>query len=261
MGWIRGVLLSAFALPALAGGVCDRPLSVGWDEWPPFQYQGRDEQVAGYSAALLNQAAAKLGCRMTYRRLPWPRTLQQLRLGQLDAAMQALKTPEREAYACFVQGYSPTMVQLWARRDRMARWPVRKLEDLGRLGHLRLGVTRGDSYGDALDHWLQAPPKSVSVDIGETLDGSFRKLQLGRIDLLLANSITAQREVARLPQSPQMVALPPKWFVGQAYYVFSRRSVPVQQCRAFADALQAMRQDGTVARLYRSQFGVPYPEH
>ncbi|OHX17699.1 hypothetical protein BI343_10635 [Chromobacterium amazonense] len=235
-------------------------MSVGWDEWPPFHYLGRDEQVAGYSVALLNQAAARLGCSMNYQRLPWPRTLQQLRLGQLDAAMQALKTPEREAYACFVQGYSPTLVQLWARRDRMARWPVRKLEDLGRLGHLRLGVTRGDSYGDTLDHWLQAPPPSVSVDVGETLDGSFRKLQLGRIDLLLATSITAQREVARLPQSPQMVALPPKWLAGQAYYVFSRRSVSARQCRAFADALQAMRQDGTVARLYRSQFAVPYPE-
>ncbi|KUM05642.1 hypothetical protein AWB61_13190 [Chromobacterium sp. F49] len=209
---------------------------------------------------LLNQAAARLGCRLTYRQMPWSRNLQELRLGTVDVAMQALKTPEREAYACFVPGYSSAQVRLWARADRAARWPVAQLQDLSRLGLVRLGVTHGDSYGDAWDRWLKAPPATVRVDAGETLAGSLRKLQLGRIDLLLATMDTLPNELARLPQQPAIVALPPAWRAGGAFYVFSKRSVPAELCRAFAGALRDMKRDGVVDRLYRSRFNIAYPD-
>ena len=52
----------------------------------------------------------------------------------------------------------------------------------------------------------------------------------------------------------------PAWRAGEGYYVFSRNSVPEPLCQAFARTLQAMWQDGTVARLYRSQFGESYPD-
>ncbi|WP_231137435.1 substrate-binding periplasmic protein [Chromobacterium paludis] len=252
--------LCAAAGVAAAGGLCDRPLSVGWEEWPPFHYQGRDGRPAGYSVELLNQAAARIGCRLAYRQLPWSRTLQELRLGKVDAAMQALKTREREAFACFVPGYSPTLVRLWVRKDRAAHWPVAQLQDLGRLGLVRLGVTHGDSYGDRLDHWLQAPPGAVRVDAGENLASSLRKLQLGRIDLLLATMDTVPNEMARLPQHPAIVALPPVWRVGGAYYVFSKRSVSPPLCQDFADALRGLKREGVVDRLYRSRFSIAYPD-
>ncbi|WP_434634155.1 substrate-binding periplasmic protein [Chromobacterium sp. CV08] len=254
-----GVWLVFWSLPAIAAGICDRPLSVGWDEWPPFHYQGRDGEPDGYAVQLFKLAADKLGCRLVYRLMPWPRTLQQLRLGQVDAAMQALRTPEREAYACFAPGYSPTIVRLWARRDRGAKWTIRDIADLGRQGPLHLGVTRGDSYGAEVDRWLQAPPPNVRIDVGETLAVSMRKLQLGRIDLLLATMSTASRELARLPPQPAIAPLAPTWRAGEGYYAFSRNSVPEPLCQAFARTLQALRQDGTVERLYRSQFGEPYP--
>ncbi|QND84274.1 Amino acid ABC transporter periplasmic protein [Chromobacterium vaccinii] len=260
LGIGRVIWLVVWTLPAVAEGICGRPLSIGWDEWPPFHYQGRSGEPDGYAVQLLNLAAGRLGCRLTYRLMPWPRTLQQLRLGQVDAAMQALRTPEREAYACFAPGYSPTIVRLWARSDKAARWPVRQLDDLGRQGEVLLGVTRGDSYGAQLDRWLQTPPSNVHVEVSETLAVSMRKLQLGRTNLLLATMATATRELARLPQKPEIAPLEPSWRAGEGYYVFSRKSVPEPVCQAFARALAEMRQDGTVARLYRSQFGVPYPE-
>ncbi|WP_158253608.1 substrate-binding periplasmic protein [Chromobacterium alticapitis] len=260
MRFKRFIGLCALAAPAWAGSLCDRPLSVGWEERPPYHYLGRDGQPAGYSVELLNQAAARLGCRVAYRQMPWSRALQDLRLGKVDAAMQALKTREREAYACYVPGYSISLVQLWVRRDHLAQWPVERLEDLGRLGLVRLGVTRGDSYGESVDGWLRKPPPTVRVDTGETLENGLRKLQLGRIDLLLATLDTVPNELARLPQQPAIAALSPVWRVGGAFYVFSKRSVSPGLCQAFADALRDMKRDGTVGRLYRSRFNIAYPD-
>ncbi|WP_434634153.1 substrate-binding periplasmic protein [Chromobacterium sp. CV08] len=254
------VSLACWALPAMAGGLCGKTIQVGWEERPPYHYQGRDGRPAGYSVALLDQAAARIGCRLAYRQMPWSRTLQELRLGKVDVAMQALKTPEREAYACFVPGYSSSLVRLWVRGDRAAQWPVSRLQDLGGLGTVRLGVTHGDSYGDILDSWLKAPPGTVKLDVGETLAGSLRKLQLGRIDLLLASMDTLPNELARLPQQPSIVALQPAWRAGGAFYVFSKRSVSPGLCRAFAGALSEMKRDGVVDRLYRSRFNIAYPD-
>ncbi|MEN7433270.1 transporter substrate-binding domain-containing protein [Chromobacterium sp. TRC.1.1.SA] len=252
--------LACWVLPAMAGGLCGKPIQVGWEERPPYHYQGRDGRPAGYSVELLNQAAARIGCRLAYRQIPWSRTLQELKLGTVDVAMQALKTPEREAYACFVPGYSSSLVRLWARGDYAAHWPVSQPQDLGKLGMVRLGVTHGDSYGDVWDHWLKAPPGMVRIDAGETLAGNLRKLQLGRIDLLLATMDTAPNELARLPQQPAIVALSPVWPIGGAFYVFSKRSVSPELCQAFAGALRDMKRDGMVDRLYRSRFNIAYPD-
>ncbi|UTH74379.1 ABC transporter substrate-binding protein [Chromobacterium sp. IIBBL 290-4] len=251
--------LMLIAAPAWAER-CPLPLSVGWEERPPYHYLGRDGRPAGYSVELLSKAAANMGCRLSYRRMPWSRTLQELRLGTLDVAMQALRTKEREAYACFVPGYSISLVRLWVRRDHQAQWPVSKLEDLGRVGLLRLGVMRGDSYGERVDGWLKKPPPSVRIDTGETLESGLRKLQLGRVDLLLATMDTVPNELARLPQQPAIVALPPVWRVGGAFYVFSKSSVSPALCGAFSAQLLRMKRDGTVDKLYRSHFSMAYPD-
>ncbi|AXE36902.1 hypothetical protein DK843_06025 [Chromobacterium phragmitis] len=252
--------LACRVLPAVAGEACGKPIQVGWDEWPPYHYQGRSGQPSGYAVQLLNLAADRLGCELVYRKLPWPRTMQQLRLGQVDAAMQALKTPEREAFACFAPGYSPTIVRLWTRRDAAGRWSIRQLSDMAGQGELRLGVTRGDSYGAQIDQWLKTPPANVHVDISETLEISLRKLQLGRTDMQLATMATAPRELARLPAEPRIEPLAPKWLAGEGEYAFSKRSVPESVCQAFAKSLQTLRQDGTVGRLYRTYFSIDYPD-
>ncbi|WP_158020808.1 substrate-binding periplasmic protein [Chromobacterium sphagni] len=253
------IWLCVLCAPAMAAGLCPRPLSVGWDQWPPFHYRTTQGRMAGYAVEVLNAAAQRLGCTLEYRQTPWPRTLQQLQTGQLDIAMQALKTPARERFAWFASGYSPTFIRFWARAERVDRWKVRRLEDIGRLGPLTLGVTRGDSFGPQLDAWLRAPPANVRVEVGGELEGNLRKLQLGRVDLLLASGNAARGILSGLPAKPAVAPLALSWYVGDAYFVFSRGSVPEPLFRAFDGALREMKRDGTLPAIYRRNFAEAYP--
>ncbi|UJB32279.1 ABC transporter substrate-binding protein [Chromobacterium sp. Beijing] len=241
-------------------GACNRELSVGWDTRPPYHYQSAHQQLDGYSIAVLNEAARRAGCPLNYQQMPWARNLLNLKNGQVDMAMNALKTPEREQFAHFVWAYNPTTVRIWSLSSNAARWPIHRLADLDKYGKLVLGVTRGDSYGTIIDAWLKLPPPSVSVDSGPTQDINIQKLRARRLDLLLANSITMRTALQAQPAEAEIVPLAPVWNIGGAYFIFSKSSVPQPVVDAFQQALTGMRRDGSIQTLYQRYFEAPYPE-
>ncbi|WP_053077303.1 ABC transporter substrate-binding protein [Chromobacterium sp. LK11] len=264
---VQGLLCAAALCAGLgqassppAVGACGRELSVGWDTRPPYHYLSARQQLDGYSVAVLNEAARRAGCQLNYLQMPWARNLLNVKNGQVDMAMNALKTPEREQFAHFVWADNPSTVRIWSLSSNAARWPIHRLADLDKHGKLVLGVTRGDSYGAIIDAWLKFPPPSVSVDSGPTQDINIQKLRARRLDLLLASSVTMRAALQAQPAEAEIVPLAPVWNIGGSYFIFSKSSVPQPVVDAFQQALTSMRRDGSIHALYQQYFEAPYPE-
>ena len=87
-GWISS--LSASTL-------CPAPIKAGFDNWPPYHYHDKSSpaQVRGYAAEVLTAVLTRMGCEIEFRELPWKRILQEVKLGEVDMAMEANINDER----------------------------------------------------------------------------------------------------------------------------------------------------------------------
>lgn len=108
------VLPLLFAQPLVAR----ETLSVAWSHWPPFSQIAADGTLGGLDVTLTRQILGKAGVEPAFRNLPWARALYLMERQQLDVAMGALKTPERERFARFSAPYRRASFVLLSQRPQ-----------------------------------------------------------------------------------------------------------------------------------------------
>jgi polar amino acid transport system substrate-binding protein len=231
-----------------AASLCLRPLLVGWDVWPPYHFKDDQGQMQGLAVEVLIELGRRVHCPLQFVQMPWKRTLSELVAGKVDLAMEVLKTPERERGMRFSLPYRPSSVHFFARKKEV-RWSFNTLADLNQLGPVALGVSRGDSYGSVLDQWLKVPPPSVGVDVAPTMAVNLRKLQHGRVDLVLGDLFATQAALYDLKLADEIVPLAQEWRTQDAYFAFSRISVTEPIFQAFQQALDGMIKDGSLKKI------------
>ncbi|WP_051259114.1 substrate-binding periplasmic protein [Chitinibacter tainanensis] len=242
------LLLASLSAAPVAASDCQSGLKVGWETWEPFHYQDEQGQMRGYAVEVLNEMARRSQCKLVYLQRPWVRTLTELASGELDIAMEALKTPEREQYAYFSGPYSPTIIQLMYNMQRQKRWQVSALKDLTQYPGLRIGVARGDSFGKEIDAWLAKKPPGILVDVAPTMQANLQKLALNRVDLVFTSSLSAEA-VLRDFKLKHIAPLPVSWAVEDAHFAYSKQGMDEATVAQLNAALEAMRKDGTLKQL------------
>ena len=242
---------------ALASPVCRRPLTVGWDTWPPYHVQDKKGQMQGFAVEILNEMSQRAACTLLFRQTPWTRSLKELASGETDIVMEALQTPEREKIARFSLPYSPTLIRLWVREKDALQWKFQTLEELSKLAPFPIGVVRSDSYGPELDQWLKQPPPGIRTDPAPTVKSNLLKLAYGRVPIIVGNEAVMQAVLAGMPDKTPIIPLPPQWHIQDAHFAFSRRSVDEPTFMAFQQALESMQRDKTYTRIYQKYFPAP----
>jgi polar amino acid transport system substrate-binding protein len=244
------VLALGFGTQLFAASPCQRPLVVGWDVWPPYHFKDEKGQMQGLAVEVLVELARRADCPLQFVQMPWKRTLTELADGKIDLAMEVLKTPERERVMQYSLPYRPSSVHFFARKKE-GRWSFSTLAEINKLGRVVIGVSRGDSYGVVLDQWLIAPPPNVSVDVAPTMEVNLRKLQLGRVDLVLGDLFATQAALYDLKLADQIVPLAQEWPTQDAHFAFSRISVGEPVFLAFQQALDGMMKDRALKKIQR----------
>lgn len=237
-------------------GACHRPLLVGWEPWQPYHFADRDGQLTGFGVETLRLVAGRLGCRLEFRQRPWVRTLDELASGRLDVAMEALRLPGRERFAYFAGPTNATRVALWARTGYAPPVPIRVPDDLVRLGDVRLGVTRGFSYGPELDAWLASPPSGIHVEMANDSADNYRKLGAGHIDFLFGDLVATRTELEVLGMSDRIRPLSLTWHVSDAWFMLGRRSVSPELAARFVRAMDEVRRSAAYRNLLH-KYGMP----
>lgn len=247
---LTAVVLSTLINVSVEAGSCLTSLKVSWDTWAPFHYQDAHGQMQGYAVQVLNEMAKRAQCKLSYVQRPWKRTLNELATGDVDLAMETLKTPEREQFALFSGPYSPTVIQLYHNTNSARAWNIRTVADLERYPGVRIGVARGDSFGSEIDQWLAQSHPGIVVDVAPTMQANLQKLAYGRIDLAFASSLSAIAVIKSLRLntiSPLAVG----WTIEDAHFAFSKISVSDGDFQRMNQALESMRKDGKLAELVR----------
>ena len=185
-------------------------------DYPPLEYAGDDGKAQGIAVEIATRIMNKLGQTLDIKVNPWARSLEMVKSGEADAIFTVFKNPERETFLDFSRNVLiPQIVYLYARKGA----PIAFDGNLEKLKNETIGVVSTISYGQKFDQ-LKPQLKTERV---ETLEQNFKKLQLGRIDLVISNVYTAEATLFKMNLQNEFIRLSPAVEDVPSYIGFSKK--------------------------------------
>lgn len=222
---------------------------VGMDpSFPPFQDLDASGQPVGFDVDLARAIAARWGIEVQINGLGFDGLVDAVQAGRIDGAISALPyQPERTEDVAFSAPYFEAGLVLVtpAGSDQVA-----SVDD---LAGLRLAVEWG-SEGDVQARSLRRRFPDLVLLPRETPQAALLAVAEGEADAALVDHVSALQFAA----ANSGVQISPQVVVSDPYVIVLPHKAPVLQ-EQVADALQALRADGTLDALTARWFGVPSP--
>jgi polar amino acid transport system substrate-binding protein len=219
---------------------------VGMDpSFPPFQDLDEAGRPVGFDVDLARAIAAHWGVEAQIEGLGFDGLVDAVQAGRLDSAISALPLqPERTQDVAFSDAYFEAGLVLVTPTGSA----IVSTEDLaGR----RLAVEWG-SEGDVQGRRLRSRFPDLVLLPNDTPQAALLAVAEGQADAALVDHVSALQFVA----ADGRVAISPQVVVSDPYVIVLPRKAPVLQ-EQVADALRALRADGTLDSLIARWFGTP----
>lgn len=126
----------------------DRKLLIGADPFPPYQYLDANGVVQGTDFELVREAFVRAGYQIEVRLDAWPIVEAAARSGELDAAFQVQRTPERESLYQFSDLLRQATTEVITSNPYLRR--LDSYKDIA-TRHLIVGVMANYAYGEEID--------------------------------------------------------------------------------------------------------------
>ena len=165
------------------------PLSVGWELWYPYQYHNAQQQLTGLDLDIFNAVMSQANLPVTFTELPWKRHLQYIKTGEMDLAMGASHTPERESYAYFTLPYRKETVKLYVKKGQLEKIKLNSLADLVNSPYM-IGVEGGYYYGKEFQELIKQPKFHAQLNEVIDIEENVQLLLKGHIDGFLVDPVT-----------------------------------------------------------------------
>ncbi len=227
--------------PALAEGT----LQVGsYPSNPPFEFKTDTGTFQGFEVDIVNAVASKLGMTVEFTDLGFQALFAATASHRIDVAISSITiTPARLQNQAFTQPYMDDDLAVIAGPGSR----LKSMEDIK-------GATLGAIASSTGETWIKANMAKYGVSENKSYDTAanmFLDTANGRVDgsvndqagsLYAFKSIKGMRIVALIPANQHIGMMLPK-------------DSPLAP--KMNDALTALKQDGTVAKLYEKWFGAP----
>lgn len=227
-----------------------RPVVIGFDTSAPPFFNVRDGKPEGIYPAIVEAVFKDAGIPMVMTGAPFTAVLANVDSGRW-AAGGILKTPER------VRKYDYTdyifVESVYAYYSKVRPLHLSRLSD---LAGKRIGILRGWSYGEAFDAAVKE--LGIKVEVDWSAEASFRKLQLGQIDAVLAleevgTNLMASAKYPNVVKADMYVRQNP------SYIAFRKGSGHKATIRRLNRSILRMRTSGQLWTLVVKQIDASYP--
>jgi len=256
--WVAVVALAVGCAPRPGGqatptaspqaGVPDlggRTLRVATDAtYPPFEMLDKDKNLVGYDVDLIREICRLANCNPEIRSVAWEGILPGVQRGDYDVAISGITiTEEREKTVDFTDPYITVgqVVLVRAEEDRI-RGPA-DLSD--KAVAVQLGTTN-----DELASKMQREGKVREVKRYRTFDLAVAALLNRDVDAVIIDSVAGQGFMAQNPGRLKTVGE----MLTQEQLGIVVREGNRELREAFNAALRALKEDGTLDRLYKKWF-------
>ncbi|MBG0790875.1 MAG: transporter substrate-binding domain-containing protein [Desulfovibrionaceae bacterium] len=240
---LLAVALALFALSGAEARAGNRVRLV-CDIWPPYQFR-TGTGVGGMSVEIVKAVYGRLGyTEFDIQAFPWKRAMDAIRFGEADALFSANLTTARAVYLCYPD--EPLFESSWVVWTRAGSC-ILTLDD---LRGKRLGVVLGYSYTDEFREFIQA---NCLVEEAHNDRINFKKLSLGRLDALVAESGNGAY-LTRALNDESIIPIPRIEIKKDGLYVvFNRKQCREDFVKRFSEELKAFKQTEE-HRLIRAKY-------
>jgi polar amino acid transport system substrate-binding protein len=239
------VIMSIFSLEA-----CDKAtyynevfIASGHPAWPPIMYQEGNE-IIGAGPELVLMILNELGLNAESRFVgSWDVVQDKARSGEIDAIVAAYKTPERETYMGYSIAYATDPVSIFVKKGES--FPFENFDNL--LGKLGV-ITRGDSYGEEFDQFIQENLSSFIVV--DSPSDAFELIITGEADYFVYALYAGEEAMKNDPVLAEQIEILPKNIAEPDFYItISKESRLIGYLSQINQILQRFIDNGTVNEL------------
>ncbi len=210
-------------------------------DWQPFSYHDKDDQLVGYDVEVAQNIAKELGVEADITEAPWDGLLTGLSTGVYDIVVNGVDvTPERQETFDFSDPYAYDHIDLVVKKENT---DITSFDDLsGRTSANSTGSTYaeiGEQYGATVSN-VPTLAETMELVLNGTVDATVNA-ETSIQDYLNTTGETDLKIVAKLDD-------------------VTSYAIPIKKGNdslreAINDALQKMRNDGTLAELSQKYFG------
>ncbi|MDI3534695.1 MAG: polar amino acid transport system substrate-binding protein [Thermosediminibacterales bacterium] len=212
------------------------------DAFPPFGFRNDKNELVGFDIELGNEIAKKLGVEMEWVPTQWSGVILSLKSKKFDIIMSGMSiTDERKKEVNFTEPYIATGQVLVIKSDNNL---IKSKDDLkDKVVGTQLGST-----GE------EAAKKLEGLKELKTYDGypeAFNDLDIGRLDAVVVDEITAQHYMAKRPGVFKQVG----GLLTNEPMGIAVRKEDKALLDAINKAIKELIEDGTYAKISKKWFG------
>src|ERR671915_1361842 len=244
---MRNVFVATcIALAVGSASAQQKPLVVGVDgTFAPHAMPKLGGGVEGFNVDLINEAGKRMGRKVEIFAGEFSGRIPAMQSGKIDfVGAPTTVTPERAKQLLFTEGYLNTY---YAFVVAAGKPELRSLDELK-------GKTVASNKGSAYDKWLQdnATKLGLKAESYGTNADAMQAVISGRADAGLTGNTVGAYAVLR--SNKQLKLVPLKVDQGLVWGAAFRKDDAATR-NAVEEAIECMKQDGTVAKLHEKWFG------
>ncbi|QGY38693.1 transporter substrate-binding domain-containing protein [Pseudodesulfovibrio cashew] len=212
--------------------------------YPPLAYEVNGE-LLGVAPEVVKQIQARVGDINPIRSAPWLRAYEQAVSSPGQALFAIVRIPEREKLFKWVGPIFSEGDYFFCRKGSDVR--VADLEEAKRVTRI---AVRKDGY----THQALAAAGFRNLDISPSYDSSYKKLEEGRVDLVLMGERTYAYMVSKAGLDPSLFERTQCKFAESSAWLAFSRDVPDTTIARWQQALDELKSSGEYDKIMEHNF-------
>jgi len=180
---------------------CQDVMVVGWEPSPPLQWQAEDGSLKGLDIDIVRAVLNHAGYKIKFKKMEWNQLLNKgLRNGEIDIALGATKTTNREKYAHFsASPYIPWDNVMLIHKFRQKEFSgIKQLSDILNQD-ITIGVARSTIYSADYEQLLSSADFRKHLFFVAKEENAFDLLLSHEVDAILTSGINLKPEAEISP--------------------------------------------------------------
>ena len=221
-------------------------LTIATSSWPPYEYASNNG-IIGFHAEIIRKVFRKMGIHVQITLYPWQRVVYMAKNKNVDAIFSLRITKEREKYLIFPKeplGISQNV--FFYRKNSKKKYKFNSLKD---LKGLRIGVSRGYSFGDEF-----MKSNLFEKDVSTNEIRNFKKLIYERDDLFICDKIVGIHILRQLNALDKIKYLPKPLSTFKLYLAFTKKKEYEKLAERFSIELRRFKKTKEYQKIREKYF-------
>lgn len=225
-----------------------KELHVGWELWYPYQYRNSQQELLGLDFEIFNAILAKAGYSSQYTELPWKRHLHYIKTGEMDVAMGASLSEERQRYADFTQPYRKETIKLYVRKGKANTMQIAKLADISNSNFM-IGIESGYYYGDEYKELMKTTEFQEHILEVVDIEENVTLLLKGHIDGFLVDPATIKAFSSKYQMNGEFEQHSLSIYQSDIHIMLSNKSVTPEVVEKIDNAIGELKKSGELESI------------